>query len=74
MTFEIFKAFPPDRHSPVVELHVPDDGMVSIPTVVYRENDELRIALFAPEGGVAWDYPLDEWLTALHRAVDALQE
>ena len=35
---------------------------------MYRENDELRIAIFGREGGVAWNYSLDEWEQAVKRA------
>ena len=68
MTFEIFKAFPPDRDSPVAELNVRHEGSVDVPAEVYRENDELRIAIFGREGGVAWNYSLDEWEQAVKRA------
>ena len=48
------------------------DGGVDIPADVYRENGELMISIFAPEGGVAWEYPLDDWLRAIERAVELL--
>lgn len=72
MSFEIFKAFPPDRESAVAELNVQHDGIVDIPAEVFREGGELRINIFGREGGVAWQYPLEEWLEALQRAVDVL--
>ncbi len=46
MSFELFKAFPPDRDKPVVELHVRHAGKVDIPAEISREHGELRIALF----------------------------
>jgi len=72
MTFEIFKAFPPDRGSAVAELNVRHDGVVDIPAEVYRDNEEPRITIFAREGGAAWDYPVSEWIEAIERAVQAL--
>ncbi len=72
MTFEIFKAFPPDREGPVAELNVRHDGLVDIPAEIRREEGKLRIAIFAQRSGVAWDYPLDEFLVAVQEAVEVL--
>lgn len=72
MTFEIFKAFPPDRQTAVAELNVRHDGFVDIPAEVYRDQGELRITLFGREGGVAWQYPLNEWLEAIKQAIEVL--
>lgn len=72
MTFEIFKAFPPDRDGPVAEINVRHEGLVDVPAEVYRENGELRIAIFGREGGVAWNYSLDEWVQAVQRAVEVV--
>jgi len=72
MTFEIFKAFPPNRETAVAELHVRQDGVIEVPAEVYRSEGQLRIVLFGREGGAAWEYPLSDWMGALERAVDAL--
>ena len=72
MTFEIFKTFPPDRESAVAQLNIRHDAVVDIPAEVYREGGELRISLFARESGVAWDYPLNDWIDAIQRAVQVL--
>lgn len=74
MTFEISKGFPPDRESPIAELCIRHDGEVDIPAEISRENGELRIFLFGRQGGVAWDYPLEDWLRAIQRAVEVLEE
>lgn len=74
MTIEIFKAFPPGRETPVAELTVRHDGVVDVPAEVYRESGELKITIFRPEGGAAWEYPLEEWLDAIHRAVETLED
>jgi hypothetical protein len=73
MTFELFKAFPPDRESPVVELNVRHEDVVEIPAEIRRENGEFRIILFARQGGAAWDYPVDELIKAVERAVEILK-
>jgi hypothetical protein len=72
MSIEIFKAFPPDRESAVAELNVRHDGTVDIPAEVFREDGELRINIFRPEGGVAWQYSVDEWVAAIQRAIEVL--
>ncbi len=72
MAFEIFKAFPPDRESAVAELYDRHDGVADVPAQVYRKNGELNISIFERKGEVAWEYPLDEWLRAIQRAVEVL--
>jgi hypothetical protein len=72
VTFEIFKAFPPDRESAVAELYDRHDGVADVPAQVTRENGELTISIFGREGGVAWTYPLDDWVGAIQRAVEVL--
>ncbi len=72
MTFELFKAFPPDRDSAVVELNVRSGGQVDIPAEVRREGGQLRIAIFGKQEGTVWDYPLEDWMTALTRAAEIL--
>lgn len=74
MTIEIFKGFPPDRESPVVELNVCHDGVVDVPAELYREGGVRMIAIFGREGGAAWVYRLDEWVEALHKASEVLGE
>lgn len=72
MVLEIFKVFPPDRDGPVAQITVSHDGVLDIPAEIRRYDGELRIAMFAREGGVAWDYPLADFLAVLHKGVAAL--
>ncbi|MFN8053529.1 MAG: hypothetical protein U0Q22_18975 [Acidimicrobiales bacterium] len=72
MTFEIFVAYPPDRESGVAEIHVRDGDTVHIPAEVFFEGDVLRIRMFSRGGSGVWQYPLDEWLSAIRRAAEAL--
>jgi hypothetical protein len=72
MSCEFFKAYPTDRDGPVVELNVRHDGVVDVPAEVRRDGGEVRVAIFAPTGGVAWDYAVDEWLAAIKRATELL--
>lgn len=74
MTFEIFKAFPPDHETPVAELNVRHDGVVEIPAEICRENEVLKIKIFGREGGVAWEYSLADWVDAVRRAVECLDQ
>jgi hypothetical protein len=72
VTFKISKGFPPDRESPIAELTVSHDGVVDIPAEIYRENGEVRIALFGRQDGTAFEYPLAEWIEAINSAVEVL--
>jgi hypothetical protein len=74
MTLEIFKGYPPDSEFPIAEINDLHDGGVEVPAVVSRENGELRITIYERAGGVAWEYKLDDWVEALHRAAKALGE
>jgi hypothetical protein len=72
LTFEVFKAFPPDRETAVAELNFRHDGFVDVPAEVFWENGEMRITIFGREGGAAWEYSLREWTEAVQRAMQAL--
>lgn len=72
MAFDIFKGFPPDRESAVADIYDRHDGAADVPAQVFRENGELRISLFERKGGVAWEYPLNDWVAAIERAVQVL--
>ncbi len=72
VTFKIFKGFPPDSEGPIAELNVNHDGVVDIPAEIRHERGELRIAIFGRKDGFALDYPLDEFLEAIRKAVEIL--
>ena len=74
MTLQIFKAYPPDKEFPIAEINHRHDGGIDIPAEIRRENGQLWITIFGRVGGVAWEYKLDEWIEALHRAARALGE
>jgi len=74
MSFEIFKAFPPNRETAIAELWVRHDGVVDIPAQIYREGQVLKIKIFGREGGVVWEYPIEEWVEAVGRAIKCLGE
>lgn len=71
--FSIFKAFPTDRDDPVVELWMEETpGVTEIPMLVRREAGELRVVIYTRDGSPGWDYPLQDVLEGLNRAVEAL--
>lgn len=72
MTFEIFKAFPPDREGPVAELHATSGDEVEVPVQVFRRDDGLHVAIFAANGDIAWEFPLGELLDGLQRAAKVM--
>ena len=72
MTFKIFKGFPPDSEGPIAELNVSHDGVLDIPVEIRRDRGELRITIFSRQDGVAWDYPLGEFLEAVQKAAEVL--
>lgn len=74
MTFQIFKAFPPDQDRPVAELHVTSPEGVEVPMQVFREGADLRVTIFAADGGVAWDFSVTDLIDGLRRAGEALEQ
>ena len=72
MTFEIFKGFPPDRESAVAEFYDRHDGVVDVPAQLYREDGQLKIAIYGREGGIVWEYSVDDWIGAIEQAVQVL--
>ncbi|HEX3461314.1 MAG TPA: hypothetical protein VHT49_10455 [Acidimicrobiales bacterium] len=74
MTIEVFKANPEDRDSPVAELRVAHDGTVDVSAQVFSENGELMIAIFARAGGVEWQFPLSEFVEAIHTGESMLEQ
>jgi len=71
MEFQIAETYPPDRESQQPELCIyHHDGGVDIPALLYREDDELKIELFARSGGVEWTFPVAEFMSTIARAAE----
>jgi hypothetical protein len=73
VSFRIFVAYPPDREEAVAQLTVQHDGVMDIPAEVFRNGSRMTISLFSRTDGVAWQYPLGEFLAAIDAAVAALE-
>ncbi len=73
MTLEISKGYPPDNEFPIAEISDVRNGGEDNPAVVDRESGELRIKIYERAGGVAWEYPLEEWIEALQKAAKTLE-
>jgi hypothetical protein len=72
VTFELVKAYPPERDSAVAQLHARSGSGVQIPMEVFRERGGLRVSIFAADGSVLWDFPLEDVLTGLRHAAESL--
>lgn len=72
VTFEFFKAYPPNRKGVVIEIHVTQGGAIDVPAEVFREGGQLRLTIFGREGGPSWEYPADEFVDAMRKAIDLL--
>ncbi|MDQ1685959.1 MAG: hypothetical protein QOC82_2696 [Frankiaceae bacterium] len=73
MTFQIFKAFPPDREGPVAELHATSGDEAEIPIQVFREEGNVRARIFDASGGVAWEFELSDLLDGLRQAAKVIE-
>jgi hypothetical protein len=74
VTLQVSKGYPPDHEFPIAEISDVRDGGEENPAVVDRENGELRITIYERSGGVAWQYPLDDWIEAVQKAAKVLDE
>jgi hypothetical protein len=72
VTIDVDRTSPPHRRRSVVELHVRHGRDIDVPAEIYRERGQLRIAIYAPSEGQAWDFPLGSFLSAIGRGVDLL--
>lgn len=68
MAFKIFKGYPPDEEWPIAEVLEETEGGVNVPARVRIEGGERRLVIYGPAGDVAWDFPFDSFVEALHRA------
>lgn len=72
MTIHVGEAGPPHREQAVAEFHVAHDGLVDIPAELFSEDGKLMIALYGRTGGVAWEYPLSDFLAAIGKGMGIL--
>ena len=72
MRFEIFKTYPPDRESAVAEIIVRHKGIMDVHAEVFRLAGQLVIRVFPSTDDEVDQYPLEEWLNAIERAVAEL--
>jgi hypothetical protein len=68
VTFRIRKGFPPDEQWPIAEVLEEVDGGVNAPAIVRIEGAERRLVIYDRTGQVAWDYPFEAFVDALHQA------
>lgn len=74
MTFKISKGYPPDEEWPIAELIEEVDGGFNAPAIVRIEGAERRLVIYDKAGQVAWDYPLGDFVKALHQAESSLAD
>jgi hypothetical protein len=75
VTFRISKGFPPDEEWPIAEvLEEVGGGFINAPALVRIEGVERRLIIYDKSGQVAWDYPLGDFVEALHQAESSLAD
>ena len=72
MEINVTFAGPPHRTEPVAEFHVLHDGVQHVPAEVYRADGTLMIALNCGSEGVAWEYPVAAFMSAIERGAAML--
>ena len=73
MEISVGIAFPPHRDEKVAEFHVFREGLMEIPAEIYREKGQLRIALYSQRDGIAWEYRLSDFLSAIAVGIEVME-
>jgi hypothetical protein len=66
-------AFPPHREERVAEFQVVRGDVVDIPAELYRSSGQLMIALYSKSDGIAWEYRVSDFLSAIASGIDILE-
>jgi len=75
MTIDVGVATPPHREEAVAELRIHhESGGLSIPAEIFREHGKLMIAIYRPNGGIAWEFRIADFLIALGRGVEIMEQ
>lgn len=69
---DVFVAYPPHREDRVAELQVVHESVVDIPAELYLQSGELMIAIYSRSDGIAWEYPVSDFVSAIEAASVAL--
>jgi hypothetical protein len=73
MAIRISVGYPPDLESPIAEFVIPnDDGTISTPAVVYREDGKLVIEIYSKAGAADWKLALSDFVQAIGDAMTRL--
>ncbi|CAB4924290.1 unannotated protein [freshwater metagenome] len=73
MTIHVGVAFPPHRQGAIAEFHVAHDGVMDIPAELFRLDGRLMIGLYSRVDGIAWEYPLSDFLAAIASGIKVLE-
>ena len=58
-------AYPPHRDEGIAEFHVAHDDSIDVPAEIFRADGRLMIALYSRTDGIAWEYELSDFLSAI---------
>ena len=73
MNIHVGIAFPPHRADGVAEFHVAHDGVVEVPAEIFRADGRMMIALYSQTDGIAWEYPLSDFLSAIATGIEVIE-
>lgn len=72
MTINVGIAYPPHREEGVAEFHVMHGNVIDIPAELFRKDGRLMIGLYSKSDGLAWEYPLSDFLAAIASGMEVL--
>jgi hypothetical protein len=72
MSIHVGIAYPPHREEGVAEFHVLREGTMDIPAELFRDQGRLMIGLYSRTEGIAWEYPLSDFLAAIASGIEVL--
>jgi hypothetical protein len=74
MTIEVGLATPPHRDASVAEMRIHrEGGGISLPGEIYLDEGQLKVAIYAPEGSIAWEFCISDLLVAIGKGIKLLE-
>jgi hypothetical protein len=65
MTIHVGIAYPHPPPGPIAEFHIAHDGVMDIPAELFGLDGRVMIGLYSRGDGIAWEYPVSDFLAAI---------
>ncbi len=69
MAIHVSTVYPPYHDARVAQFQVRSGDVINIPAEIFQTDGRVMISLFSPTDGLAWQYPVDEFVAAIEQGV-----